>query len=241
VIATNIGGSLYIIGKREKTLGMATVNGKTLPVLSPRVGIVQVPDSFFSSDNQKPAKLIDRLLRITTIFHEARHSDGNGTSLGFLHEVCPVGHMLEGKLACDKMENGSYGVEARFQRVLSRNCAKCSNEDLEVLRLMSLQNFGRLILPPQANARAAKVREEMDANRHILQICKTIVGEQDKCSADFIKETKQKYVDTRAQLDYLLRAGNSSKPLRPMVNARPEGFFQEMTIEESGLYMNHQL
>ena len=240
VIATNIGGSIYIIGKKQQTLGMATVNGKSMPVLSPRVGIVQVPNTFFEGSEDASKQLIGRLLRITTLFHEARHSDGNGLSLGFLHDVCPKGDLLEGKLACDKMENGSYGLEARLQRVLSRNCVSCKTEDVEILRLMSLQNFSRLILSAPATAKVSRVRQEMDANNHILEICKTLSGENEKCSSKFVKETKQKYVDSRAQLDYLIRVSDGSKPLRPVVDAKPEGFFHEILLEESKTFFEHQ-
>jgi len=241
VLASNVGGLLYIKGKLNRTLGMATVNGKTFPILSPRVGIIQIANSYFENGGlpeSEPKSMINRLLRIGTLFHEARHSDGNGTSLGFLHELCPQGHPLAGVHACDKIENGSYGLEARLHRVISRNCAKCTSEEVEVLRLMSLEYFGRLVLSPPVAIKAEKFRQELNTYKHILQLCKSLEGREDQCPATLVKQTNHKYNETRIQLDYFLRTGNGSKPSRPIKDAQAEGFFQDLTLEETKSFMN---
>jgi hypothetical protein len=239
-LAANLGGSLYIRGKAAKTLGTATINGKTMPVLSPRIGIMAIEENYFNRDflpDPNPFAKISRLYRLSTLFHEARHSDGHGVETGFLHVVCPKGHAFEGKLACDRVENGSYGLEARFDKVLSANCTDCTPAEKEALRLMSLENFSRLLVSPLAASRVVKLQQLLATYKYILKTCEPAAGEsRSVCDQQTITTTTQQYNSVRNQIDATFRLARE-KNLRPMVDATPEGFFQELDLEQSQALM----
>ncbi len=235
VLATNLGGAFYLYGRQNKTLGTATINGKTKPILSPRIGVVQLGDAYFEKENipnLDPKATINRFYRLSTLFHEARHSDGNGPSTGFLHVNCPKGHAYEGERACDKLENGAYGLEARFDRMLSKNCHQCSVADIEILRVMALDNFSRLILPTSSQDKAQRLRHALSTYSYILSLCET-VKDDESCSRNKIKENTQKYAEIRNQLEQLIRNGEGVSFTRAMGDSRPEGFFEELNLMQT--------
>jgi len=239
VLATNLGGALYLYGRQNKNLGTATINGKTKPILSPRIGVIQLADAYFSKDyipNPNPKAAISRFYRLSTLLHEARHSDGNGEATGFLHVMCPKGHAYEDERACDKYENGAYGLEARFDRLLSKNCPQCSISEVEVLRVMSLDNFSRLILPATAQGKVERLRHALSTYGYILKLCETTKDEA-SCSPKKMKENAQKHAEIRNQIEEFLRSGDGVKNQRTIGDSRPEGFYEELSIEQSRKFM----
>lgn len=156
VVMSNTGAGLYMAGKEQKALyGMKVSRGllkksHNVLITSPRAGIIQVGEGLFdlrylvnNKDRNAVANKIDRL---STFFHEARHSDGNGVSLGFAHSKCPKGHDLEGAHACDSNKNGPYTVGALMHLELLKTCGTgCSEKDLEVSKLKILDSFNRIL------------------------------------------------------------------------------------------------
>lgn len=239
VLATNLGGALYLYGRQNKNLGTVTINGKTKPILSPRIGVIQLGDAYFSSDYSLSLDLksvINRFYRLSTLLHEARHSDGNGQSTGFLHVKCPKGHAYEDERACDKYKNGAYGLEARFNRVLSKNCRQCSVSEIEVLRVMSLDNLSRLILPTTDQDKVKHLRHALSTFEYILKLCETTKDEA-SCSPKKMKENTQKHAEIRNQIEELFRNRKGAKPQRTVGDSRPEGFFEEFSIEQTREFM----
>jgi hypothetical protein len=105
-VMLNIGGGIYLEGKFEnKLMGLAIPGFGTIEVTSPRAGIIQVGAGMFAQllpdDSLTPDSKPYITLRLSTLFHEAHHSDGNGTSLGFVHAICPSG-TYAGYYACDR-------------------------------------------------------------------------------------------------------------------------------------------
>lgn len=240
VLASNLGSGLYLLGKQRRTLGTFTINGRTRPILSPRIGVVTLTDAYFDQQylpNPNPSANVSRLYRLSMLFHESRHSDGNGLGTGFLHEVCPVGHPYAGEKACDKMENGSYGMEARFDKVLSKNCKGCKPSEVEELRMMSLDNFSRIIVSSSATNKLARLQQTLSAYRFILNLCKSKAVEDEECSAGKIKETLARYAEARYSLERLVRNEGDAKVSRPIVDPKPEGFFEEHSVEQTKLLM----
>jgi hypothetical protein len=161
-LADNLGSSLYIAGKSQRKLVSLKVPGEGKVLLtSPRKGIVRVSkgayqfDSILNSNHvTKRLKLIYLLL---ILFHEAHHSDGNGTSLGFLHGLCPEGHRMAGHHACDfekvqsvrhlgyghrrphykGVNNGCYGVMVALIESILRSDSRLTPEDRAVLDLQA--------------------------------------------------------------------------------------------------------
>ena len=151
VIMSNIGVSAYFKGKEQHTLSGLKIPGvDDVRMTSPRVGVVQIGEGLFYLFEKRLPKspqdsMAKSLARLSTLFHEARHSDGHGKSLGFFHAVCPEGHHLAGYSACDRNLNGPYTVGALVQQLMTESCDTCSVEEKEVLRLNYLDSFGRVI------------------------------------------------------------------------------------------------
>lgn len=150
VVMANLGAALYVAGKASDLLLSSKIRGiGRVPVTSPRVGIIQVGEGLFYDgyfgEEFGPESPVRRAFRLDTFFHEARHSDGNGKSLGFLHALCPAGHDYEGQGACDRSTNGPYTVGALVSEELSVNCTECSEGEREAIRLIGLESRTRII------------------------------------------------------------------------------------------------
>jgi hypothetical protein len=150
VIMRNIGSNIYLNGKLSgNLLGLRVPGVGLVPVPSPRVGLIQIGQGMFlpmlggtSAPISSPAY---SLYRLSVLFHEARHSDGNGRSTGFLHAYCPAGHDYEGTAACDLALNGAYAVGAEILRDLTAACSDCGTDEKEALKLKVLDNFHRVL------------------------------------------------------------------------------------------------
>src|SRR5690606_3079638 len=101
---------------------------QSLEVLSPRVGLIILYDTYFNTqkfgiNRSNPKAYSNSLNRISTLLHEARHSDGNGPSLGFPHVKCPATKPeYEGFAACDIATNGAYAIEAAMHKKFIEEC-----------------------------------------------------------------------------------------------------------------------
>lgn len=147
VVMSNVGASIYNQLKSLKKLGLVTVPGVgDLPVSSPRIGIIKVgPGLFKDRVSTSPLSAGNTISRLSTFFHESRHSDGNGISLSFSHANCPPGHDYEGYYACDRNLNGPYTVGALITKNMLENCKNCDVKEKERLKLIALDSFSRII------------------------------------------------------------------------------------------------
>ncbi len=141
-LADNIGTGIYLLGKSSKQLfGIRFSDSEeVLPVTSPRIGIVGIYPDLFGRQEPFPAEV-----RLAVLFHEARHTDGNGKSLGFLHRNCPPGHDYAGTPSCDIAENGPYAIEGNFLKLAARDCRDCSVRDEEILNIFAADSLGRIL------------------------------------------------------------------------------------------------
>jgi hypothetical protein len=135
-VMSNLGAGIYNLGK---------------PVLSPRVGIIQIGKGLFHPNltitPDEPNNLANSINRLGTLFHEARHSDGNGKSLIFGHAICPS-ELKEyaGFAACDRNLNGPYSVGVATILEMTKNCkTRCSEAETEVLAMITLDSASRII------------------------------------------------------------------------------------------------
>jgi hypothetical protein len=155
-VMSNIGSALYLGGKNERQVyGMKISRGllrkaEKVAITSPRAGIIQIGEGLFApeltvnKDNQDA--LANSIFRLGTFFHEARHSDGNGTSLSFMHTNCPAGHDYAGQPACDENLNGPYTVGTLMMAEMSKACEEnCSEKDKETLKLLVLDSASRIL------------------------------------------------------------------------------------------------
>jgi hypothetical protein len=156
-VMSNVGGTIYLSGKASGQLLMLNIPGIGLAeVRSPRVGILKVGPGLFAKIFADPSLSPDSkpyiTMRLATLFHEARHSDGNGESLSFLHAACPSG-TYAGYLACDRNLNGPYQIQTKFINSLISACTDCTAGDLQAMRVLAADTASRQIaVSPDPNA-----------------------------------------------------------------------------------------
>lgn len=116
--ARNLGFSLWRRGIRERRTVHFLFGEKRVPVMSPRVGIVSMASSFAKGNV---------IYRISTLIHEARHSDCTGGprrgSCGHLHTACPWD---EDRRQCDNKPWGAYSMEMIYLDAVINSCENCS-------------------------------------------------------------------------------------------------------------------
>jgi hypothetical protein len=175
VVMENMGTAMYYKGKLEKKL-IALDLGRlgTIEIRSPRTGILRIGAGLF--DPQIAGYLggtgsdAASIVRLATLFHEARHSDGHGRSLGFFHVKCPAGHDYEGYYACDRMLNGPYAVGASAMKTLLSSCENCSTSELEILKQVYADSLDRILtdyIPAADEKKIRKLEAEKDQQDYI--------------------------------------------------------------------------
>lgn len=166
IVMGNIGAALYMAGRANKILvGFSMMGQGLVPIQSPRVGLFQVGRGMFMplSSRWAPEVIEDfvhSMFRIDTLFHEARHSDGNvrggPQQLGFAHEVCPDGHEFAGFPACDLPSNGPYRIGSLILKAAIEGCGpNCTTRDTEILTLLYADSMSRILTAPAQSARLA--------------------------------------------------------------------------------------
>lgn len=145
---SNFGVAMYMIWKKQRNLWKFHIEGfsEDLVVDTPRIGIVEIgPGMFRPEDRAKALSFTERVLRLKTLFHEARHSDGNGATLAFQHDFCPRNHPYEGEPACDYNLNGPYAVSAAVLKSVAGGCFQCTRAEKEELLLAAADSQSRVI------------------------------------------------------------------------------------------------
>ena len=149
----NLGAALYSLGKDKLMRIRLMIPGFDLvDIGSPRIGVLKVgPGLFMGIEDEKQAiqnrlsSNVMTIYRLGIMMHEARHSDGNGSSLTFPHMTCPPNHEYAGILACDNSLNGPYTVGANSVEVLLKNCKECSIKEKTKLAEIALDYRSRVI------------------------------------------------------------------------------------------------
>jgi hypothetical protein len=143
----NVGTALYKGGKDSGELYSINLSGiGAIAVNSPRVGIFKIGNIFFDQVYESPVTdIVHSVFRLATFFHEARHTDGHGPSLGFLHTRCPKNHAYEGLLACDIPGNGPYRIGGLFINSMIKDCADCSEGQKDALKVLRNDNLNRVL------------------------------------------------------------------------------------------------
>ncbi len=157
VVATNIGAAIWFSALLSGEPAAAIQIGSDLvEVHSTRAGVIQLGEAYSS-------QLSDPLLRISTLVHEARHSDCTGgvskqdlallkagkdpirKDCGHLHADCPPGHPYAGFPACDDHAWGAYAVEADYMATVAKYCQNCSDKDKKVATIVFADAASRVL------------------------------------------------------------------------------------------------
>ncbi len=137
IIMRNVGAGSYTTGKDNKQLYSLQLSSEKLYIKSPRVGLFMIGKGLFTLDKTPGGSSKDDVssyFRLGTLFHEARHCDGNGTHAAFLHKKCIDGN-LKGEYACDDSLNGPYPVGRVILERLRAICTWCSSKETRALDL----------------------------------------------------------------------------------------------------------
>jgi hypothetical protein len=150
LVMSNTGAALYMMAKENKVLlALKKTNGDLLPLLSPQGGVIQIGKGLFLDRFRVNREVQDHpansLSRLSTLFHETRHSDGHGVTLGFMHAICPEGHAYAGYPACDKNLNGPYTVGAQVLSSLIEACEECTTKDKTILKMIEADSRSRVL------------------------------------------------------------------------------------------------
>lgn len=249
-VMSNLGSALYLVGKKGMKTGNTmtpilyglALDGETVYATSTRVGIIQVGEGLFFKDFRvtenelAPANSISRL---GTFFHEARHSDGNGSSTGFAHARCPVTHPYANNFACEKSSNGSYSVGALTLRNLLANCGACTESEKTKLELLVYDSFSRILSGVNNRIRLGMYQSARKEYQDILvaykEIAPTATGDlKVKIDAEIKKiEDLLLLIDTHMAL---LQKDLNATPAP--LDGNPEGLYRNVSLSESVRAMN---
>lgn len=159
-VAMNIGTAAWLIGKATGRKVRFRIGNRKIPVKSTRVGIIQLGEGYLWEKYGDVT--IQPVYRISTLIHEARHSDCTGglrlddlyrlrlgmdpksKGCGHMHVECPAGHDLEGALACDAHAWGAYSVEAVFAKEVFSRCKNCSEAERQMALAVAADSFSRV-------------------------------------------------------------------------------------------------
>ncbi len=146
LIMANFGALAYLLGKETKNLvalNTATAAGQ-LRFTSPRTGLLVVGEGLLKAVKGRGVST-QRAFQLSTLLHEARHSDGNKLSAGFVHAKCPENHEFAGVNACDEAANGPYAVDMLATKSLLATCTDCSETDRTWLQGQIADSFSRIL------------------------------------------------------------------------------------------------
>lgn len=241
-VMTNIGGALYLMGKRENVLLGINFDGEKIFATSPRTGLLQVGEGLFLKDFQvapnanAPANSISRL---GTLFHEARHSDGNGRSTGFTHDICPELHPYQGHAACEKSANGSYTIGALSQRQLIQNCTSCTQQEKSALTAKVADSFHRIINYDSRKEDITYYIVNFKELKATYEKMLPTASEENKkaIQAELVKINEA--LTILAQMDAKLESTKGVKP--SILNAAPEGIWTPVSLSTSRAQMERSL
>lgn len=146
-VMSNSGSAVYRAGKQANTLYALKIGNEELRVNTPRVGVIKIGEGLFSNSRTSgfgADSLASRLLRLGTLFHESRHSDGNGDNAGFPHTKCPSGEFKD-RYACESNTNGPYNLEAMLLKHFYQNCINCTETELSAIQISAADAASRLL------------------------------------------------------------------------------------------------
>lgn len=237
VIMSNVGAELYLTGKLEKVLKGLRLNRNEVMATSPRVGILQVGAGLFSEKlmiNKNQDSEANKIKRLGTIFHEARHSDGHSEHVGFIHSDCPTGHALSGFAACESYANGAYSLEAAAIKNFLLSCESCSIEDRTKLTANIADALGRVVLRSHVKTEA-QLLEEMKSFKGVIDFYEDYILKNSKTSSVYVLELnkyKAKYKESESQLSEL-----KTSVIAKVMDPKPEGAFIEIPVSETSKLM----
>lgn len=219
-VMSNLGGAVYISGKLNHAMFSLKVDDSNINMSSPRLGVFKVGEGLFDSKGMLKSTVdskISTYFRLSTLVHEARHSDGRGVSAGFLHAICPSGHRFEGYAGCDASSNGPYTIEGQFLKVAMQNCKDCSPGELELMNKLMADSFSRMVVPAAQAADTSVYPTIISSYQLLLSFC-------EKTPSSCTPEQKKQYQDEIAKAQAAMQP-QAAPTQAPRWDAAPEGTY----------------
>jgi hypothetical protein len=239
---SNVGTALYLVGKKVNVpLALKFSDRFELPIRSPRVGLFQVGPGFFTNQYGALENQASAIGRIEVLFHESRHSDGNGETAGYFHATCPDGHDYAGLPACDVSSNGPYTIGGYTERHLIANCRTCTVRERILHQAGIADNFSRVL--DNGPMQLLGIQENLRFHEQLLALytarVATITGEAEMAEmANELAALRERVEVLRSRAAIALLELNS--PAR-VVDPTPEGDVRTITLEQSQVLMNVSL
>lgn len=240
-VMSNLGAAVYLYGKKEKVLYGVRFDGESVFARSTRVGLLQVGEGLFFKEfllNPNPLAPANSISRLGTLFHEARHSDGNSKHTGFLHFTCPEGHPYANYAACEVSSNGSYTVGALSERHMLANCSACSEKEKNILAAKVVDSFNRII---HISPFAADLANQINAFKGIITQYEAMLPKANPEQKKLIETELARIKAILPQLEAQYKVA-AAKPAAPQaLDPRPEGAIKLISLPGSMQMMNRSL
>ena len=147
-------------------------------IKSPRVGIVVLGDAYFLSGKEFSEALhiketlserVRQIFQESMLIHEARHSDGSGEEIAFVHIHCPPGSPRAGLGGgCDFNLNGPWTLQAEYLEARERDCKDCTPQEHAHLKALIGECRSRVVKEIDFNAHpelSAALNAEIEESR----------------------------------------------------------------------------
>lgn len=235
--------SYYLMGKMYNLFIGFDFDGEKVFVKSPRTGLLKVGRGLFLKEFRINKENVDHpsnsVSRLATLFHEARHSDGNGKSLLFMHDFCPADHYFAGAPACDRSGNGPYTIGGLAQKHLIQKCTTCSVAEKTALTAGVADSFGRVLLT---------VKNRDAEYKQMIAIYTQIIRGYEKLSNETKSEANKAYYrrEIKKLKDVIAATEAEKKSRKDLVwpedrNGAPEGEWTPVSLQESKKLMEKSL
>jgi hypothetical protein len=169
-MATNYSMPLWSASlRRPDAQAFLVFNDKQFPILSSRIGAVQLGEGFFDREFHNHTTPVSRF---TTLVHEARHSDCEGgldradvdriragkqpanRACGHAHSRCAatiklpdgseIPHPYAGSFSCESVPWGAYAVSWIFSAAVARDCEDCDEAERQEAAALAIDSKLRL-------------------------------------------------------------------------------------------------
>ena len=241
-IMSNLGAAVYLIGKKEKMLFGLRLDDNNVYAKSPRTGILQVGRGLFLerfSINKDLLSNANSISRLGTLFHEARHSDGNSGHTGFMHAICPEGHGYAGHAACESSNNGPYSLGAVSEIQMIQNCTTCSTQDKSILTTRAADSLARIVDVDLAT-QIHRLKTAIASADELLKAYEDLATKYpDK--VHLIEAEMNKVKRKKAEYQARLASLEKVKPSIASLDPKPEGDFKEISLKDSMKTMERSL
>lgn len=244
-VMSNMGAAYYLMGKTLKTLLGLNFDQEQVMLTSPRIGLLQVGEGLFFKDfqiSQNEKSVANSVSRLGTLFHEARHSDGNSKNTGFLHVICPAGHPYAGYAACEVTRNGSYTIGGLSERYMVENCTACTTQERNILIARIADSFNRVVAVDTKTTIEA-IQKQIETYYVIISSYRIMIN-RDASSEAKVAKYNAEIVKIQAIINQLEqdKKNISSKPQPPkMMDSTAEGKWTPVYIMQSVNMMEKSL